>query len=81
MFELKLRSSEGDLLNILKNDAELVKVEVSPVPDEEAFDIQELMQTPGEAQTTLKTDLQPDTELNTAPAEKKVSLYHYRLSN
>ena len=81
MFELKLRSSEGDLLNILKNDAELVNVEVSPVPDEEAFDIQELMQTPGEAEATLNTDVQTDTELSTAPAEKKVSLYHYRLSN
>ena len=87
MFELKLRSNEGDLLNILKNDAELVKVEVSSVPDEEAFDIQELMQTsgetrlPDEAQGPDSTDVQPETEMNAAPAADKVSLYHYRLSN
>jgi len=87
MFELKLRSNEEDLLNILKNDAELVKVEVSSVPDEEAFDIQELMQTsgearlPGEAQRPDSSDAQPDTGLNAAPAGNKVSLYHYRLSN
>jgi hypothetical protein len=81
MFELKLRSNEEDLLNILKNDAELVKVEVSPVPDEVALDISELMQTSGEAQRPDSTDVPPDTELNAAPADNKVSLYHYRLSN
>ena len=79
VFELKLRSNESDLLNILKNDAELVKVEVSSVPEEEAFDIQELMQSSGQAPKPGSTEEQPEAGLD-APVEDKVSLHHYRLS-
>ena len=75
VFELRLRSSEADLLNILKNDAELVKVDVSSALHDEPMDIQELTQATGDG------DVQHGKEGRAAPVEDKVSLYHYRLSD
>ena len=89
VFKVMLRSSEEDFLNLIKNDAELVRVEVVSPEEPEPMDIESLdIEPPGETASSQvdggETDESNAEELNATespdtPVSKPVPVYYYRL--
>ena len=77
VFEITLRSTEEDFLNLIKNDAELVKVEVIKTADEP------LALLPDDTNATEKSGVENEAPGATKeqPAALLVPLYHYKLIN
>jgi uncharacterized protein len=75
VFEITLRSTEEDFINLMKNDVELVKVSVIP-PDNKP-----LAQLPvPDVKSNDATSAQQDV-VKALPAAPPIPLYHYKLIN
>jgi hypothetical protein len=94
IFELTLRSSEADFLNLIHNDAELIKVKVKTpvITPETKPEIKPV--PPPEQLTELKASADDTgnlpgkaaavpitTPVEVVPEVKPIPIYHYRLSN
>jgi len=90
IFELTLRSTEADFLNLIHNDAELIKVkvkqpdikaEVKPVPPQEQ--ISEIGTPASEAGKPVEkvAEVPVATPVVELPPVIQLPIYHYKLSN
>ena len=87
VFEVALRSRENDFLNLIKNDAELLKVEPQKIAPQEG-EQEKVVPQEIEAQKILDNEVSPDLQnsttetLNTTPVTHQpdpVTVYYYRL--